>query len=159
MSQVRFTEATTLAPIVTTELNSLADNAAAVDSDILSNDASTERNTLANFCVVIATQGGARDASAQVSLLIVPEGYSASAYTDAVAALKNANDYIAKRADGSAVTWTLDAATTARELTAAGVQIPNCNYKVGLLNESGQALAASGNIIYKSGDYSQTYVA
>lgn len=158
MAQTRFTEATTLTSIVTTELNALADNASALDTDELSNDASTERNMLADFAVTIATQGSARDSSAAISLLIVPAGLSAGVYTDAIADIKLANNYIARRADGTAATYTLDAATTDREVVFSGVQIPNGNYKVGLLNASGYALAASGSIIYKSGDYSTTYV-
>ena len=146
----KYTEATTPSTIASTELNSLADDAAAVGS-ILSNDASTERNVLANFAISIATQGGARDAGENLSPIIVPE-VGSSVYGD-IATLQTATNYIARYADGTPVSFGLDAATTARVLTAAGVQIPNGNYKVGLLNETGQALAASGNTITKSGDY------
>jgi hypothetical protein len=146
----KYVERTTGASIVTTELNSLANDAAALISTALSNDASTERNLLADFMIVLAEQSGARDASAAVSLLIVPEVNST--YGDS-ATLLTAKNYIARMADGTACTFTLDAAVTARSLTMAGVQLPNANYKVGLLNETGQALAASGNSIWKTGDY------
>jgi len=159
MSQVKYTEATTLTSKVTTELNSLADDGAALISTELSNDASTERDLYANFAVTIAEQGSARDSGTDnlVSLLIVPEGLSGGVYTDAVAALNLAASYIAKDKDGNDVTWTLDDAVTDRELTWAAVRVPNCDYKIGLLNRSSQALAASGNIIYMSGTYSETY--
>jgi hypothetical protein len=150
-SRVLYTERTTGAVIVSTELNALADDAAAVQSSPLSNDASSERALLADFLVVLALQGGARAADAQVSLLIVPEVNSV--YGD-TATLKTAQKYIARQADGTAATWTLDAATTARNLTVSRVQLPNANYKVGLLNESGQALAATLNTIWMSGSYS-----
>ena len=150
-SRVRYSEAGTGAAVATTELNSLADDAAALASTASSNDASTERELLANFLIVLALQGSARTGSpCQVSLLIVPEVNSV--YGD-VATLTTAAHHIAKRADGSACTFALDAAVTARSISIAGVQLPNSNYKVGLLNESGYALAASGNSIWKSGSY------
>lgn len=156
MSQVRYTEATTLTSKVTTELNSLADDASALISTELSNDASTERESYANFAVSIAAQGAARDAAGSVSLLIVPAGLN-DEYTDAIAAVAIAQNYYARDRDGNAVTWVLDAATTTRDVSWAGVRLPNANYKIGLVNETGQALAASGNIIYMSGTYSETY--
>lgn len=155
MTDLSFTERTTGANIVTTELNALADDTAALISTALSNDASTERDLLADFLITLPLQGGARDASAQVSLLIVAEVNST--YGD-TATLRTASNHIARYADGTAVTLTLDAATTARTMTVFGVQIPNANYKVGLLNETAQALAATGNTIFKSGNYTTAVV-
>ncbi len=152
---LKFTERATGASIVTTELNSLADDAAAVIATALSNDASDERDLLADFVITLAEQGGARAADAQVSLLIVPEVNSTYGST---ATLRNARNYIARYADGTPVTLLLDAAVTARVHAVSGVQIPNANYKPGLLNESGQALAASGNSIFKSGNYASADV-
>lgn len=158
---LKFTERDTGTTVVTTELNSLADDTAALISTALSNDASTERDLFADFSISLAVQGSARDASAQVSLMIVPE--IASAYgdvsgADVTANLKLTANYIARAADGTAATFDLDAAVTARVITVAGIQIPNANYKVGLLNETGQALAATGNTITKSGNYSSADV-
>lgn len=147
---VQFIERTTGASIVTTELNSLADDTAAVISTALSNDASDERDLLADFLIVIAEQGSARAADATISLLMVPEVNSV--YGD-TSTLKTATNYIARTADGTAVTLTLDAAVSGRSMTVAAVQLPNANYKVGLLNATGQALASSGNSIFKSGNY------
>lgn len=152
---MKYTEATTATQVVTTELNALADDAAAVGS-ALSNDASTERNTLANFQIVLALQGSARDASSQVSLLIVPE-VGTSTYGD-TSTLKTARHCIARDSAGRAMTFELDAATTARTLTLQNVVIPNANYKVGLLNESGYALAGSGNSISMTGAFGFTNV-
>jgi hypothetical protein len=151
-SRVKFSEAGTGAAVVTAELNSLADDTAVLSSTTYSNDSSTERALLANFLIAIAEQGGARAGSpCQVSLLIVPEVNGV--FGDA-ATLATAGNYIARRADGSACTFALDAAVTARSLTASSVQLPNSNYKVGLLNESGQAFAASGNSVWMSGSFS-----
>jgi hypothetical protein len=147
----KYTERTTGANIVTTELNSLADDTAALISTALSNDASDERNLLADFLITLAVQDSARASDATISLLVVPEVNST--YGD-TATLKTATNYIARTADGTAVTLTLDAAVSGRSMTVASVQLPNANYKVGLLNATGQALASSGNIIFKTGNYS-----
>lgn len=153
---VKYVERTTGASIITTELDALADNRTAVITTALSNDVSTERDLRADFLVYLDTQGGARDASAQISLLMLPEvnsTYPEVAGADATADLVLAASYIAKDADGNACTATLDAATTARNIVFAGVQLPNANYKVGILQETNQALAATGNTVWKTGNY------
>ena len=147
-SRVLYTERTTGAAVVTTELNALANDTAAVGS-ALSNDASDERNLLADFMIVIPEQGGARDGGA-TSLLIVPEVNST--YGD-VASVKTALIHVAHRDDGTLCSFVLDSAVTARTITIQNVKLPNANFKVGLLNESGQALAATGNSIWMSGKY------
>ena len=148
-SRVLYTERTTGTTVVSTELNSLANDTAALVSTALSNDASDERNLLADFMIVIAEQGGARDGGA-ISLLIVPEVNST--YGD-VATVQTALIHIAHRDDGTTCSFVLDSAVTARTITVPNVKIPNANYKVGLLNESGQALAATGNSIFMTGKY------
>lgn len=146
---LKYTEATTGAAVTISTLQTLADDTAGL-SAAYSNDASTERQTLSNFLIQVGTQGGARDASATVSLLIVPEVNSL--YGD-TATLLTAQNFYARYADGTDVTFTLDAAVTARDLTACGVQIPNGNYKIGVLNETNQAFAGV-NAVFKTGDYS-----
>ena len=148
---IKYTERTTGVSIVTTELNALADDTAALITTPLSNDASTEREVYADFIVTLAEQGAARDAGGDVSLLIVPEVNSTYGDTSTLA---TAGNYIAKTADGSDARIELDAAVTARTMTFSHVRLPNANYKVGLLNETGQALAATGNSIFMSGAYS-----
>jgi hypothetical protein len=151
-SRVKFSEAGTGAALLTAELNSLADDAAAVSAATYSNDSSAERALLANFLIIIAEQGSARAGSpCQVSLLLVPEVNGVFGDT---ATLATAAGHVARRSDGSACTFALDAAVTGRSLAIASVQLPNSNYKVGLLNESGQAFAASGNTIWMSGTFS-----
>ncbi len=146
----KFTEALTGAAVTLSALQTLADDTADV-SAALSNDASTERNTLTNFLIAVGTQGGARAGSPnQVSLLIVPEVNGT--YGD-TATLLTAGNFIAQYDNGDPVTFTMDAAVTARNLTAAGVRLPNSNYKVGILNETGQAFAGT-NSVFQTGDYS-----
>ena len=148
-SRVLYTERTTGSAIVTTELNALANDTAALISTALSNDASDERNLLADFMIVIPLQGGARDGGA-ISLLIVPEVNST--YGD-VASVKTALIHVAHQDDGTLCSFVLDSAVTARTITISNVKLPNANFKVGLLNESGQALAATGNSIWMTGKY------
>lgn len=148
-SRVLYTERTTGTTVVSTELNALANDTAALVSTALSNDASDERNLLADFMIVIAQQGGARDGGA-ITLLIVPEVNST--YGD-VATVKTALIHAAHQDDGTVCSFVLDSAVTARAITVSYVKIPNGNYKVGLLNESGQALAATGNSIFMTGKY------
>ena len=147
----KFTAATTYTNVVTTELNALADDTPALGS-ALSNDAdtSTELQMLANFKIELPTTGS-RTTSPQVSLLLVPDD-GAGTYSDA-ATLETAGNHIARYADGTAVTFALDAGTTARTFVAVGVQLPNSNFKPGLLNEADAALAATLNIISMSGRY------
>ena len=148
---LRYTEATTGSTVVSSELNSLADDTAALVATALSNDASDERKLLANVLVIIAEQGSARDSGADVALIIVPEVNST--YGD-VATLATAENYIAVNSAGAQAVIELDAAVTARSMTFANVVLPNSNYKIGLLNRTGQALAAAGNSIFMSGTFS-----
>lgn len=148
-SRVLYTERTTGTTVVSTELNALANDTAALVSTALSNDASDERNLLADFMIVIAEQALARDGGA-ISLLIVPEVNST--YGD-VATVQTALIHIAHRDDGTTCSFVLDSAVTARTITVSNVKIPNGNFKVGLLNESGQALAATGSSIFMTGKY------
>ncbi len=145
----KFTEATTGEAVTISALATLADDAAALSS-ALSNDASPERNTLSNFLIAVGTQGSARSGTPnQVSLLIVPEVNTV--YGD-VATLETASNFIALYDNGDPVTFALDAAVTARNLTACGVRLPNANYKVGVLNETGQAFAGT-NSVFQAGNY------
>lgn len=148
-SRIKYTERTTGSSIVTTELNALANDTAALISTALSNDASDERNLMADFMIVIPEQGGARDGGA-ISLLIISEVNST--YGDC-ATVKTALIHVAHRDDGTLCSFVLDSAVTARTITVSNVKLPNSNFKVGLLNESGQALAATGNSIWMTGRY------
>ncbi len=137
----KYTTLATIAAVATTELNSLADDTVALGA-AYDNSAGWP---LGRFEIVLAEQGGARDGSAQVTLVLVPEG-SATDYGD-VATLKTAAHASAYKVTGDEVVLTLDAAVTARTLVVDGVRVPHGNFKPGLLNESGQAFAASGNAI------------
>ncbi len=151
----KYTAMTSFTEVVTnTTLASLAAGGAVVGPTVQENDddAAGQRNTLRNFEVTIGTTA-ARTDNDPIHLIIIPEGQSSvygeiEANDDALA-----NSYIATYDNGKEVTWTLDADTVSRVLTAAGVRIPMGNYKVGILNGMAVALGASGNSIYASGSY------
>lgn len=150
---LKYTAISTSAIIVSTDLNSLAVASTSVGG-VLGSTAydnsveTTGRFLLANFEVFINTQGVARTGSPQVSLIIVPA--VAGNYPDTSQALRLAQFYIAKTAAGAAATWLLDLGTSSRLLTVANIVLPNSAFKVGLINETTQALAGSGNLIRMS---------
>ena len=131
------TKPTAITSILTTDLNSLADStnsalSSAMDFTIAD---TAHRLPLGSFTLTVAAQGSARSSGAKVKLFIVPAfdgtNYDATNETTAIAS-------------GS---FNLDAATTARQCSLLHVAIPPCPFKVFLRNETGQPLAASGNIL------------
>jgi hypothetical protein len=149
-----WTDPGTLTSSITTELNGLADNAAALVTTAVSNDGSDERKLYAMAGFVLGTWQDAKGSvlgTDTLSLLIVPEMASATVFTSAIAS-GIANSYIARYVDGSAVTWdAADGATTAIEIvTRMPFWIPPTNFKWGLLNRTDGQLAASGNVGYLS---------
>jgi len=121
---------------LSTELNSLADATNSSASAAKSNDASsTERRLYANIEIYSAAQGSARATDAVVSVYLIPEvddtnyGDTTNYYNYHVGTVK------------------LDAATTARYNIIRNVLLPPSDFKVLLRNDTGQALASSGNTV------------
>jgi len=128
--------------IMTTELNSLADGSNAITGTAISNNATDELDMYADFELLVATQGSARDAQARVEMyvLITLDGTN---YTYGGASLDPpANAFV-----GS---FLYDAATNARYGHIRGVPLPPRDFHILLINETGQALASSGNILKMS---------
>ena len=138
---LKYTTLGTLSTVVSADLDALADDAGAVGATAYDN---TVGATLGRFEVAIAAQASARAADAQVSLVLVPEG--ASGGYGSTASLRLARGHVAREVTGRDVTWPMDAATTARVLSVDGVRVPHGRFTIGLLNETGQALA-TGNTI------------
>ena len=134
----KFTAEGTIATVLTTELNSLADAGISSASSAESNDAAAERHLFANFEIYIAAQGTNRTAGASISLYVIPEvddtNYGAT--TD-----ECLNNYYAGSVSVD------DAALAARYLILEDVKLPPSDFKVVLKNDTGQALAASGNTV------------
>lgn len=135
---LKYTAEGTIAAVMSTELNSLADNDQVISSSAYSNDAAGERDIYAMYEVYIATQGGSRDASAIIELALLPEVDDSNypGYDDE----KLFDNYVV-------ASWTLDAAATATYLTVTDIKLPPTDYKLVLRNETAQALAASGNTV------------
>ena len=122
-----------IASVLTTDLNSLANAATSAATAALDN--TTNLDLFADLTFTIATQGGARSAGANVAVYMVQ-------------ALDGTNydDVHSGTAELVAV-FSLDAATTARQLSRRDIPIPPGLYKYLAVNNTGQTLAASGNLL------------
>ena len=118
------------ADLLTTELNTLANNTLCSIGSAVDPSGSLE----ANIKLILGTQT-ARSAGAVVYLWLVPE--EATVYSDATEACLGIPDVI----------FPLDAATTARTIVVPNVKLPNANFKAIVKNATGQAFAASGNTV------------
>lgn len=122
---------------LTTELNSLADTSNKISSAISNDAATTERRLFADFRLTLAEQAAARDAGGHVDLYIIPEvGGTYAMGGDSL-----------DPPQGYAGSFVFDAAVTAREQILEGVRLPNSDFKTLLQNNTGQALAATGNTL------------
>ena len=128
-----------LTSYLTTELNSLADSTSdttgfsAAGAEI-GNEAGLYQYI--NLELVIAAQGSARSAGGFVAVYI---NYSADGTTYDDTSNKAFTELLA--------VFPLDAATTARRLTKVNLPIPPLDFKLLVLNDTGQALAATANTL------------
>ena len=122
-----------IASTLTTELNALANGSASAASTAIDN--TTNLDLYHDLTLTIAVQGGARSAGATVSVYLVM-------------ALDGTNydDVNATTAELVAV-FPLDAATTARQATRRDVPVPPGLFKYFVVNNTGQALAASASLL------------
>ena len=123
----------------TTELNSLADSTSdttgfsAAGAEIANE---TNLYQYINLELVVAAQGAARSAGAFVAVYI---NYAADGTTYDDTSNKAFAELLA--------VFPLDAATTARRLTKTNIPIPPLDFKLLVLNDTGQALAATLNTL------------
>jgi len=123
---------------LSTELNALADGGnkpgAAID-----NQTDGTNDLYASLELYLAAQGSARDAGATVDVYLLPsvDGTNYCYGSDS-------DDPPATAYVGSFV---LDAATAARYATLHNLPVPPLRFKLLLVNNTGQALAAAGNTL------------
>lgn len=122
-----------IASALTTELNSLANVTNCSASSAIDN--TTNKDLYHDLTLTVATQGSARAAGAYVAVYMVT-ALDGTNYDDATT-------------EGSELVavFTLDAATTARQHTRRDVPVPPGLFKYFARNVTGQALAASGNLL------------
>lgn len=139
MAEIKSTIPDTIATVVSTELNSLANNGQAISSSPVSNNASGELFLFGAFELYLNTQGTARVAGAYVELYLVPSlddtnfAYGSGSLLPAVG-LKIG-------------VFQFDAAVTARRGVIYNVPLPPLDFHFVLRNGTGQALASSGNTL------------
>ena len=122
-----------------TELNTLADSTSdttgfsAVGAEIANE---TDLYQYIDLQLVVATQGGARSAGAFVAVYI---NYAADGSTYDDTSNKAFSELLA--------VFPLDAATTARTLTKVNLPIPPIDFKLLVMQDTGQAFAATLNTL------------
>lgn len=122
-----------IASALTTELNSLANAANSVASSEIDN--STALDLYHDLTLTVAQQGSARSAGGFVAVYMVH-------------ALDGTNfDDVQETSAELVAVFPLDAATTARQATRRDVPVPPGKFKYFVRNVTGQALAASGNLL------------
>lgn len=122
-----------IASILTTQLNSLANNANSALSAAIDN--TTALDIYCDLTLTIATQASARTAGAIVSVFLVQ-------------ALDGTNyDAVHETTAERVATFTLDAAVTARQLSRRFISPPPGLCGLFVRNGTGQAFPASGNIL------------
>lgn len=137
MGAVTWQAPSALTSYLTTELNSLADSTSdttgfsAVGAEIANG---TALNRFIALELVLATQGAARTAGGFVAV-----------YINLSADGTNYDDTSNKAFAQLLAVFPLDAATTARRLTLADIPIPPVDFKMLVLDDTGQAFAATGN--------------
>jgi hypothetical protein len=122
-----------IASALTTELNTLGSGSTSSASAAIDN--SSGLDLFADLTLTVAAQGGARSASANVSVYLT-QALDGTNYDDAHAGT----------AELVAV-FSLDAATTARQSSRRDVPVPPGLFKLFAVNNTGQPLAASGNLV------------
>lgn len=122
-----------IASALTTEMNSILNNANTVASAEIDN--SSTLTLYHDLTLTLAAQGSARSSGATVAVYLIM-------------ALDDTNyDDVNETTAEIAAMFSLDAATTARQLTRRDVPIPPGKFKYFVRNLTGQSFAASGNLL------------
>lgn len=132
---ITYTTPSAAETILSTGLNSLANNDSQISS-ALDND---DLNLFARADLYLAAQGSARSAGAVVELYLLPS-IDGSNYP-------YGSDSLVPAANLMVGNFQLDATTTARYAASEEFKLPPTDFKLVLVNKTGQAFASSGNVL------------
>lgn len=135
-SQIIYDSNPTLTDAITTGLNSLADGANAISGEI---DNTTSLHLYMLIEVNIALQGSARASDAFAEVYVLPSADGTNFDTGDGSTDPSKSNLRA--------TMTFDAVTAARRGSVWNIVVPPKKFKLLFINETGQALAASGNTL------------
>lgn len=126
-----------LTSYLTTELNSLANDGNKLGAAI---NNSVGLDMYMDVELNLATQGSARSAGAFVAIYLIPSLDGGTNYCYGA-------DDLDPPANTLVVTLPLDAAVTARYVTATGILVPPGHFKLLVENKTGQAFKADSNVL------------
>ena len=124
--------------VMSTEMNALASAALCITATPISNDAAGELELYGDFRLYLAEQGVARSAGANVTMWILPE--VDGTYPYGAAGLEPQGELIVQ-------SFSFDAAVTARYAVIRDIPLPPSDFHVMVKNNTGQALAATLNVL------------
>ena len=130
-------EVSGLTTLMSTDLNSQSDGANVLSSAI-SNDAAGEGQLYIDLELFVDDQVSSRDSDARVELYFL---YAVDSNFD------HGDSMFDPRPESLAVVFSQDATTTERTRTAVNVPIAPLDFKILLMNETGQGFPASGNTL------------
>lgn len=133
-TKVTYSAPSAIATYLTTELNSLADAGNKLGAKI-DNVADGENEMFINLELYVAAQGSARSADARVEIYALPSIDDTN--------FDYGDDSTNPSPSNLIAVLPLDAATTARYVTATNLRIPPLDLKLLVVNETGQAFAAT----------------
>lgn len=137
MATQKFSAMTNRSTVLTTELNSLANNAYSAVGSVLDNGANLDQFAVAQLDVTFGTSPTV-DTTVDLFAVPAPDGTN---YQDGGGSVKPAAAYYC----GS---FQLRAVTTAQKIATPRFELPPCKVKfVAFNNNTGQAFAASGNTV------------
>lgn len=138
MATYQLAEAAAAETILTTGLNSLANNDSQISAAI-SNDAAGERYPLCMAELYLAAQGSARSAGAAVELYLLPT-FDGTNYS-------YGSDSLVPAANRMVGAFQFDAATDARYASCGPFALPPKDFELVVANKTGQAFASANNVL------------
>ena len=135
MATIKWSALGTTTTYLSTDLNALANGANKIGAEI---DNTADKHTYALLELYLAAQGVARDSGGYVALYVI-KSVDGTNY-------EFGGDALDPPSSAWVTNFTLDADTAARYV-GADIPVPPCKFKFLVINETGQALAATLNTL------------